>query len=99
MPTANYVLATHGHYDHFDIPSLSVAARDAHVLTPLGYDREFRSIKTGRRREMMIVHWGTFRLGDEPVHFPPIDIQRALETAGLHERLIDLPHGYTYKMA
>jgi hypothetical protein len=76
-----------------------VAARDAHVLTPLGYDREFRSIKTGHRREMMIVHWGTFRLGDEPVHFPPIDIQRALETAGLHERLIDLPHGYTYKMA
>ena len=206
MPQANYVLVTHGHYDHLDIPSLSVAARDAHVLAPLGYDREFRSIKTGRRREMdwydrhfhngrefvflpcnhwtmrnpligpntglwgsylirtrhgatiyvsgdtgyfegfeqigaafdidlaifnlgayeprwfmadshmnpdetvrafmelrarqmMIVHWGTFRLGDEPVHFPPIDIQRALETAGLHERLIDLPHGYTYKMA
>jgi N-acyl-phosphatidylethanolamine-hydrolysing phospholipase D len=30
-------------------------------------------------RKLMIVHWGTFRLGDEPVHFPPVDIKKIKE--------------------
>ena len=52
-----------------------------------------------RARRMMIVHWGTFRLGDEPVHFPPIDIRKALEAADIRDRLVDLPHGQTYNFA
>ena len=46
-------------------------------------------------RQLLIVHWGTFRLGDEPVHFPPIDLRRELEKEGLLDRLVDLKHGET----
>jgi len=31
----------------------------------------------------MVVHWGTFRLGDEPVHFPPLEMAKAMEARGL----------------
>jgi L-ascorbate metabolism protein UlaG (beta-lactamase superfamily) len=44
---------------------------------------------------LMIVHWGTFRLGDEPVHFPPLDIKREMEKEGLSDRLVYLEHGET----
>ena len=44
---------------------------------------------------LMIVHWGTFRLGDEPVHFPPLDIKREMEKEGLLDRLVYLEHGET----
>jgi L-ascorbate metabolism protein UlaG (beta-lactamase superfamily) len=33
------------------------------------------AFKQLRARQLMIAHWGTFRLGDEPVHFPPLDLQ------------------------
>lgn len=49
-------------------------------------------------RQMMIAHWGTFRLGDEPVHFPPIDIQREMAAAGMAERLLTVPHGASVEL-
>ncbi len=54
--------------------------------------RAFRELKA---RHMTVVHWGTFRLGDEPVHFPYQDIRRAMGKAGLSDRLIDFRHGDT----
>jgi N-acyl-phosphatidylethanolamine-hydrolysing phospholipase D len=44
-------------------------------------------------KNLLIVHWGTFRLGDEPVHFPPIQIRQELEKEGLLGRLVHLNHG------
>ena len=46
-------------------------------------------------RRLMITHWGTFRLGDEPVHFPPMDIQREMAANGLTDRLLTVSHGQT----
>ncbi len=46
-------------------------------------------------KQLMVVHWGTFRLGDEPVHFPPLDLSRAMEAQGLRDRWVDLKHGET----
>ena len=46
-------------------------------------------------KRLMIAHWGTFRLGDEPVHFPPIDINKEMEEEGLTDRLVHLNHGET----
>lgn len=49
-------------------------------------------------KKLLVVHWGTFRLGDEPVHYPPIDIKREMEKAGLLDRLVELQHGQTLSL-
>ena len=49
-----------------------------------------------RARHLLIVHWGTFRLGDEPVYFPPVELKLELDRAGLSDRLLHLDHGQTY---
>jgi len=53
----------------------------------------FQEVKAKR---LMIAHWGTFRLGDEPVHFPPRDLRQVLGEKGLLSRWVDLGHGETY---
>jgi len=55
-----------------------------------------QSFKELNAKKMMIVHWGTFRLGDEPVHFPPADLKRELEKEGLSDRLVEIEHGETF---
>ncbi|MBI4773764.1 MAG: MBL fold metallo-hydrolase [Deltaproteobacteria bacterium] len=44
---------------------------------------------------LLAVHWGTFRLGDEPVYFPPMEIRREMREKGLEDRLIHLDHGHS----
>lgn len=46
-------------------------------------------------RQLMIMHWGTFRLGDEPVHLPPHHMQAEMAAAGLSDRLVAWEHGQT----
>ena len=55
--------------------------------------KAFKELNAGK---IMILHWGTFRLGDEPVHFPPIDIRKAMDREGLRDRLVELRHGQTF---
>lgn len=45
--------------------------------------------------KLLVVHWGTFRLGDEPVYRPIEDIRREMAKAGLSDRLVELVHGQT----
>ena len=45
--------------------------------------------------KMMIIHWGTFRLGNEPVHFPPVQVKEELKKESLLDRYVDLKHGET----
>jgi L-ascorbate metabolism protein UlaG (beta-lactamase superfamily) len=61
-------------------------------INPAETVKAFKALKAG---QLMIVHWGTFRLGDEPVHFPSIQIKQELEKEGLLDRLVDLKHGQT----
>ena len=202
MPKAHHILITHGHYDHLDKPSLATFNKDTHVISPLGYNQQFKSLgMTNRdqldwydtyrdsRREitflpcnhwtmrspfrgpntslwgsylmktaagktiyisgdtayfdgfseigqqfdidlaiinlgayeprwfmapshmnpsetvdafrqlnadkLMIIHWGSFQLGDEPVHYPPLDLRRELAKQNLLDRWIDIGHGET----
>ncbi|PLX52374.1 MAG: hypothetical protein C0611_08225 [Desulfobacteraceae bacterium] len=55
-----------------------------------------QAFKELNAKKMMIVHWGTFRLGDEPIHFPPRDLKKELEKEGLSDRLVDIKHGETF---
>ena len=43
----------------------------------------------------MIMHWGTFRLGDEPVHLPPRHMEAEMGAAGQGDRLVSWEHGRT----
>ncbi|MCG2775500.1 MAG: MBL fold metallo-hydrolase [Desulfobacterales bacterium] len=61
-------------------------------INPSETVRAFRELQA---RHLLIVHWGTFRLGDEPAHFPPNDLRRELQEEGLLDRLVDLKHGQT----
>ena len=54
-----------------------------------------QAFKELKARKLLIVHWGTFRLGNEPVHFPPIQVREALKREGLLDRWVDLKHGET----
>jgi L-ascorbate metabolism protein UlaG (beta-lactamase superfamily) len=52
----------------------------------------FRELKA---KKLMIMHWGSFRLGDEPVHLPPQHLRDEMQRAGLLNRLVDWKHGET----
>jgi len=54
-----------------------------------------RAFKELNARKLLVVHWGTFRLGNEPVHFPPLQVKEELEKEGLLDCLVDLEHGHT----
>jgi hypothetical protein len=43
----------------------------------------------------MAVHWGAFRLGDEPVYLPPVELAREMAGAGLSDQLVHLEPGQT----
>jgi len=45
--------------------------------------------------KMIILHWGTFRLGNEPVHFPPTQVKEEMKKEGLLGKFIDIKHGET----
>jgi len=44
---------------------------------------------------LAVVHWGSYRLGDEPVHLPPLAMAAEMEKRGLGKSLIRLNHGQT----
>ncbi len=62
-------------------------------INPRETVRAFRELNA---RKLMIVHWGAFRLGDEPVHFPPRHLRLELEKEGLLDRWVPLQSGQTY---
>ncbi len=202
MPTPDHILITHGHYDHLDKNTLKIFDRNSHVITPLGYNSTFKSLKMRNRtqmdwydtyddgsrslvflpanhwtmrnpitgpnrslwgsyllrtasgptlyfsgdtawfngfhdigkefdidlavfnmgayeprwfmrqshinpaetlsafedlgaRKLIAVHWGTFRLGDEPVFKPPLDLAEEAEKRRLTDRIESLTHGQT----
>jgi L-ascorbate metabolism protein UlaG (beta-lactamase superfamily) len=61
-------------------------------MNPRETVQAFKELNAGK---LLIVHWGTFRLGNEPVHFPPIQVKEELRKEGLLDKLVDLKHGET----
>jgi L-ascorbate metabolism protein UlaG (beta-lactamase superfamily) len=62
-------------------------------MDPAETVQAFREIKA---RKLMIAHWGTFQLGDEPVNFPPRDLENALKKVDLSTQWVHLDHGHSY---
>ncbi|OEU55514.1 MAG: hypothetical protein BA868_06805 [Desulfobacterales bacterium C00003106] len=62
-------------------------------LNPAETVKAFLEVKA---KYLLVVHWGSFRLGDEPVHFPPMEIKKEMEKQGIVDRLVHLDHGQTY---
>ena len=65
---------------------------DSH-MNPAETVQAFRDLGA---KYLIITHWGTFRLGDEPVWFPPVQIQEELEKQGLSGCYVPLKHGETF---
>lgn len=61
-------------------------------LNPKQAVKAFQDLKA---KQLLIVHWGSFRLTPEPVHFPPIQLKTEMAKAGIADRLVDLNHGQT----
>ena len=62
-------------------------------MNPAETVKAFKGLGADR---LIITHWGTFRLGDEPVYYPPIEIRGEMEREGLEDHLVDLKHGETF---
>ena len=54
-----------------------------------------KAFKDLHAKKLMIVHWGSFRLSDEPVFFPPEELSSQMQKSGLGDKFIFLPHGNT----
>jgi len=61
-------------------------------INPRETVQAFRELKA---KKLMIMHWGTFQLGDEPVHLPPQHLRDEMQKAGLLSRLVDWTQGDT----
>ena len=83
---------------HIDLAILSVGAYEPRWFMKQSHmnpAETVQAVKDLHAEKMFIVHWGTFRLGDEPVHVPPVDVRRELQKANMSERLLPINHGDT----
>ena len=64
-------------------------------MNPAEVGRAFDRLKA---RKLMVIHWGAYRLGDEPVHFPPRDMAREMTRSGQADKLVHLDPGQTFFM-
>jgi N-acyl-phosphatidylethanolamine-hydrolysing phospholipase D len=50
-------------------------------------------------RWLMPIHWGSFRLGDEPIFLPPEELKAQMTAKGLAAQLLVLQHGASWELA
>ena len=102
-----YVSGDLGYFDYFkelgelydiDLAVVNLGAyeprwfmKTAH-MNPSDTAKAFKELNA---KHLLPVHWGTFRLGDEPVHFPPIQMKEKMKQHGLSDQLVHLDHGQT----
>jgi N-acyl-phosphatidylethanolamine-hydrolysing phospholipase D len=51
-----------------------------------------------RARWLMPIHWGSFRLGDEPIFLPPVALKTEMAARGLGSHLVTLQQGDTWEL-
>ncbi|MCF6291605.1 MAG: MBL fold metallo-hydrolase [Desulfobacterales bacterium] len=102
-----YVSGDTGYFDGFreigeqfpiDLAIINLGAYEPRWLmgpTHMNPAEAVQAFKELGAERLLIVHWGSYRLGDEPVHLPLIEVRRELEKQGLLDRLVPLNHGET----
>ncbi|MBU0987432.1 MAG: MBL fold metallo-hydrolase [Proteobacteria bacterium] len=105
-----YLMGDSGYFDGFaeigrdydiDLAIISLGAYEPRWFMASSHMNPKEAVKAFKEldaKKLMIIHWGTFRLGDEPVHFPLAAIKKELKKEGLLDRLVDIQHGETYFM-
>lgn len=103
-----YIMGDSGYFDGFkeigrdfniDLAIINLGAYEPRwfmASSHLNPREAVQAFKELNAKRLMIVHWGTFRLGDEPVHFPPVDLKRELKKEGLLHCLVNIRHGETF---
>lgn len=84
-------------YD-IDLAILSVGAYEPRWFMKQSHMNPAEAVQAAKdlkAKKILIVHWGTFRLGDEPVHVPPEDVRRELQKVNMADRLLNIKHGDT----
>lgn len=87
-----------GEMAEIDLAILNVGAYEPRWFMKSGHMNPAEAVRAFSElgaRHLLVIHWGTFRLGDEPVYLPPLQIKEELARAGLSDRLVDLAHGQT----
>jgi N-acyl-phosphatidylethanolamine-hydrolysing phospholipase D len=49
-------------------------------------------------RWLLPIHWGSYRLGDEPVFMPPVALKAEMAARGMAARLVSLRQGETWEL-
>jgi len=84
-------------YD-IDLAILSVGAYEPRWFMKTSHMNPAEAVRAfcelGAKR-LLVVHWGTFRLGDEPVYLPPIQVKKEMAKVGRASRLVEITHGQT----
>ncbi len=90
-----------GQQFHIDLAIINVGAYEPRwfmAQSHMNPQEAVRAFLELGANKLMVVHWGTFRLGDEPVYLPPIEVGKEMAAHGLSHRLINIRHGETYQL-
>ena len=105
MPALDVCLVTHNHRDHMDAPSLEALDRKLLMVVPKGLGRWFASRgflsvvelewwqhTELRAKRFIAMHWGTFKLTDEPIGEPPLFTQDQWHTRQIEAERLLIPN-------
>lgn len=87
-----------GNLYHIDLAVFNLSAYEPRWFmknSHMNPEETVRAVELLGAKKFMIVHWGTFRLGDEPVFQPPEDLKKVLKRKRSANRWINIMHGQT----
>src|SRR5205807_101842 len=106
LPSIDFVLVTHAHFDHLDRRTLRHVAADQPIVVPVGvgnlvHDLGFhivheldywQTVQLGPKT-LVPMHYGTSRLGFEPLHEPPERLLACARAHGIEEKVLLMTEG------
>ncbi len=82
---------TFGPFDLVLLPIGGYAPRDVFHSLYMNPEESLRAFKDLQGKKMLAIHWGTFRISDEPVDEPPERLRKAMADEGLDTSTVWIP--------